>query len=511
MIAPNSTIRLLRSDLELDNSNQLTFSNLSAQTTYFLSKAHVEVEDATYQRKDNVIRFPALIDDIITYNYVMYKNESYSNKWFYAYIESMEYLNDNMTLIKIKTDVFQTWQFDIVYKKSFVEREHVNDDTIGNNTIPENLELGEYVCNDTTADANLTNLVYVIQVTEYINGTVPLATNYGGVYSAGGAYICTSITEVVNIIQALNQLGKGDAVTNVYVIPSSIIVKQEGSSQYDGQSSPVTWNVTISKPNNVNGYTPKNNKLFTSPYMYLTVDNNNGSSNNYQYELWSGSNVTFETSAVPTVGGSIKTVPTNYKGSSRFEQEGLFAGKFPTCGWINDTYTNWLTQNAVNIGIGAVSSGLQVIGGMALMSNPVTAVAGGSSVLNGMLGVASSMGQIYQHDILPNSARGNTNGGDLNTSNNKNTFYYLKMSIRSQYAKIIDDFFTMYGYKVNSLKIPNVTGRRNWNYVKTIGVNLEGAIPQDDVQELKSIFNNGVTFWHNGSNFLDYSQNNDII
>jgi len=38
----------------------------------------------------------------------------------------MEYINDNMTLISITTDVFQTWQFDFTFKQSFVEREMIN-------------------------------------------------------------------------------------------------------------------------------------------------------------------------------------------------------------------------------------------------------------------------------------------------------------------------------------------------------------------------------------------------
>lgn len=53
----------------------------------------------------------------------MYKNSNYSNKWFYAYITRMEYENDGMTNIYITTDVFQTWQFDLNFKESFIERE----------------------------------------------------------------------------------------------------------------------------------------------------------------------------------------------------------------------------------------------------------------------------------------------------------------------------------------------------------------------------------------------------
>lgn len=69
----------------------------------------------------------------------------------------------------------------------------------------------------------------------------------------------------------------------------------------------------------------------------------------------------------------------------------------------------------------------------------------------------------------------------------------------------------MYGYQVNSLKLPNITGRTNWNYVKTLECNIVGSLPESGVEELKEIFNNGVTIWHNPATFLDYSQSNSIV
>ena len=92
-----------------------------------------------------------------------------------------------------------------------------------------------------------------------------------------------------------------------------------------------------------------------------------------------------------------------------------------------------------------------------------------------------------------------------------NKIMYYKMCIREEYAIIIDRYFSMYGYKINQVAIPNITGRTNWNYVKTIGANIEGDIPETDINEIKSLFNNGITLWHNPSTYLDYSQSNGII
>lgn len=130
-LTPDTEIRLLKLPLTIDNKNQLTFANLENQTNYFLGITEcIELEKCSYQRKDNIIRFPAHIDSIIQYDYVMYKNENYGDKWFYAFVIGMEYENDGLTNVAIQTDVFQTWQFDILWKQSFIEREmlSVSDD-----------------------------------------------------------------------------------------------------------------------------------------------------------------------------------------------------------------------------------------------------------------------------------------------------------------------------------------------------------------------------------------------
>jgi hypothetical protein len=139
------------------------------------------------------------------------------------------------------------------------------------------------------------------------------------------------------------------------------------------------------------------------------------------------------------------------------------------------------------------------------LSGNVTGTA--NSLLGGVGGV---MSQIQSAKAHPDQANGNTNTGDLLVGWQR---YFTAdcMSVRSEIAETIDKFFSMFGYKVNTVKTPNITGRRNWNYVKTLGCYIEADIPQEDLQVIKEMFNNGVTFWHNASTFADYNQNNDII
>ena len=121
VITPNTDLYLLKVPLEINDVNQLDFANATAQYNYFNSLPKIAVDDFTYQRKDSTIRFPLPFDEIITYNYCMYRNTEYSDKWFYAFITNMEYVNDNMTNIYLKTDVFQTWIYMLDFKQSFIE------------------------------------------------------------------------------------------------------------------------------------------------------------------------------------------------------------------------------------------------------------------------------------------------------------------------------------------------------------------------------------------------------
>lgn len=123
IITPQTEIRLVKVPLSISNKHQITFANKDAQYNYFNNLPHLIMDGCTYQRKDNRIYYDGKFDDLIQYNYVMYQNNGFSDKWFYAFITNMNYENTETTSIEIATDVFQTWQFDIQYKESFIERE----------------------------------------------------------------------------------------------------------------------------------------------------------------------------------------------------------------------------------------------------------------------------------------------------------------------------------------------------------------------------------------------------
>lgn len=548
-ITPQTDVYLLKVPLEIDNENQLTFSNATAQFNYFNGlTGKLALDNFTYQRKDGVIRVPYCVDDLIHYNYVMYRNEGFSTKWFYAYITGMEFINANTTAVSIKTDVFQTWQFDLSYKQTFVEREHVNDDTIGANTVPEDVETGEYVVNQVqdpsfptdptkTVDKRVVGFsgkCYVINSIYNPKGgsTKYLYTNVNGVPISGGIWVFESPAAMQNAVIKYSNDGRLDSISQVYMLPRTIfddntlvadtlpgVVDPDASLyyQFTGSATSRDYTFTLSKPSKLDGYTPKNNKLFTGQFSFINVTNNTGTTNAYPYEYFSNiNNIQFKVKGSASVGGSSITVPVNYKGVSENVVEGIMQGKFPTLSWSGDSYTNWLTQNAVNIGTGIVGD----IAGAALgaasghylayskASKAITQAGAGVGLFNN---ISSTIGQIYQHSIAPYTSQGNINGGDVLSGDNINTNYAYAMSIKYEFAKKVDDFLSMFGYQVNSVKTPNVTGRTNWNYVKTVGCYIKADIPQDDLQEIKDLFDRGITFWHNPATFRDYSQSNAIV
>ena len=510
-VTPNTELRLLKCNLNLDNNNQLTFSNATAQYNYFNGLTHKTITDISYQRKDSYVRFPEHIDNLIEYNYVMYKNSNYSNKWFYAYVTRMEYENDNCTRVYIKTDVFQTWQFDLTYMESFVEREHVNDDTLGKNTVPEQLETGEYIVNDHLSDAYNNHLTIVYGT----NMDVNLDRTYGNVYNglpSAVTYVhrdqmIGGLGSVAYDLDYLANAGHVDEVKSLFIVPEWILGSSASiSGEVAGSDNPATFDLGISRISSLNGYTPKNKKLLTYPYCYILFTNGSGDSAIYHQELWKLNNhndMVVRVYGVLCPGCSVRAYPVEYNGDGLGIDYGLTLGKFPELNWATDQYTNWLTQNSVNMGIGVASSALSLGIGVAT-ANPI-AIAGGITA------VSQTLAQVHQAEFIPTQIRGSANAGDVNATIYANRFHTYRMTIKSEYAKIIDDFFSMYGYKVNRLKIPNITGRSNWNYVKLINPNIEGYIPQEDLSEIKDLFSNGITLWHTTSHFLDYSQNNSII
>lgn len=551
-ITPSTELYLLKAPLEDDGRNTLTFASKTAQYNYFIGLPKLNEHglssvdanpDFTYQRKDGIIRFPAHIDDLWGYNYVMYKNTNYGNKWFFAFISKMEYVNDNTTFISIKTDVFQTWQFDMNYKASFIEREHANTDVPGDNTIPEGLEIGEPIANGNNLSMPYSyqgDYYIAFQVSELTTELINAAPSgyganqvYGGIFSGLWTFCVPDYASALTVIRHYAYSGKDAAIVSIYYAAPLTAVDSGGARRIplpveDGPFPtgtveayliyPDSYNDAkliaderLSKPTSLNGYTPVNKKLLTYPYSYFIGSNNAGSTYIYHYEDFTTTDCRFQVVGTLCQGMSIKCMPFYYKNLGNdmksLNDYSLTAGKTPTCAWSSDYYLNWVAQNS---GAQEATVGSAIAGALlgSVMSGGLFA---GPALQSGYNAIMGAMIEKERASMVPDQARGNAAAGDVNVSLGVDCFNFKGMCCRAGYALRIDNFFSMYGYKTNRVKIPNITGRRNWNYVKTIGFNFTGDMPQEDADEIRTLFDNGLTLWHNPSTYLDYSQSNPIV
>jgi hypothetical protein len=265
---------------------------------------------------------------------------------------------------------------------------------------------------------------------------------------------------------------------------------------------------------NLNGYQPRNNKLNTYPYRYLYVSNNNGGDVVYKYENWSLAlnKPAFIINGCLTPGCSVRLVPMAYKGVDKNDSEGLNLGKFPSLNWTSDYFTNWLTQNGVNIGVSSVTALGNVIAGAGItaVTGGVGGAVGGSMMLSGVTSLAGTLGDITKGTIIPNQASGNLNAGDVVTASGRNDFHFYDMSIKYEMAEIIDKFFDMYGYKTLKYKLPYTNHRKSYWYTKTINCDVIGSLPNKDIQKIKECYDQGVTFWRSETQMGNYYADNSI-
>lgn len=538
VITPQTNIQLFTTPLTEDQENQLTFTNLAAQNVYFEGLPKFNITECSYQRKDQVIRFPGNVEPLRKYNYCRYKNAAYGNKWLYAFITDMEYVNENMTYIHIKTDVWQTWCFNITLASCFVEREHVSVDAIGMHTIPENLEFGPYVINKTQDFhfSDRVNTLLCLQVTDLpSNAGIQQSQLPKRIYNgmpSGCYYICVQASKYEGIdawISAYNKDGKQDAIIAIFPLPFEFLgvaTIQDAPQLTNNIFSPTfiipsSLSTThfdvaarIDRPTAFQGYVPKNNKLFTNPYCYFYFSTNTGSTIEYHFEDFMGQYGFFNVDGAISPGGEYKVYPTNlmnqatnYDGYSY----GVTLSSLPLGSWNTDFFNNW---KALNFDALQIQNRMEITQSAAQgISQLMNLDIAGAAVTGLTIAdkIALSDNQIKIAQKLPDQARGDTAAQSLTYSLDKSDGTFYVMTIKSEYAEIIDDYFSMYGYKINALKAPNITSRENWNYIKTIGCNIKGELPQDDLEEIKHIFDRGCTFWHNPSTFLQYANDNNII
>ena len=321
-----------------------------------------------------------------------------------------------------------------------------------------------------------------------------------------------------NFVDEYSKSGKGDAIVSIYMFPLDLIGVTSESPSSGWVNIAGVRDIMSRKLENVfaplDGYTPKNNKMYAYPYRTLNVCSPGSSEKEYRYEYF---DTNFLENNGPfnlfsALGGSapVVAIPRAYKGLNVNYDETITTSAYPTCSWINDTFKNWYAQNQMGINFNAIVDG---IGGVLGVASGI-GTGNWDSAVQSAVGAVSSVGNalisVEQHKIIPDSARGNTGYASAFYNNGYFDFVYFPKCIRYEFAKRIDDYFTMYGYKTLQTKVPNLYGRRSWNFVKCTEANLIDSIPVVAHNRIKQAFETGVTFWHT-NDIKNYALDNSII
>lgn len=558
-IVPTGQLKILRNvPVDADYQNTIYFGNgeNARQASVFAGYAKFTFDDHSYQRVTvNKIRVGVNAERLYDCNYLMFQNSVGfgSYMWFYAFIDSVTYINNSVSEIEYTIDSLQTYLTYIDFNMCFIDRQHTPTDNVGDNIVPEGLELGEQVFNnygfgsdfhDSNNDVpwSVTGGIYLsVQtpptnvdmcvVVSMVDTSSSSANLVDGVFSGTKlvAYPCTpnGINNLVTLVTQHYQ--DPDTIQAMYMCPrravsSSLLPDSGYIVPYGSKGFHSTFSGTpIAGNETLDGYLPINKKMYTYPYNYLHVDNANGSSLALRYEYFTkvnnvrtpkvaiGCNLTYPLQVILN--------PIDYKGSADVLQtETLTINGYPMCSWNVDTFKAWVSQNAVPIIIQAAGGALQsAVRGRILQPNlqnymPMRqeeTFLGRTGAVKSLIGsVTGALSEGYSAAIASDMVKGNFTNKGANFALGQMHFHFGRVSVQHEYAKMLDDYFSRYGYAIKKLQVPNLNARPEFTYIKTIGCTINGSVPADDERNICNIMDNGITFWNNPANVGQYGLNN---
>ena len=153
---------------------------------------------------------------------------------------------------------------------------------------------------------------------------------------------------------------------------------------------------------------------------------------------------------------------------------------------------------------GAMNTASGVAGIAGSLASPVGTASGvANGVVNTVQGAGNAVLQLQSinaqikdiSNVPPSIAKMGSNIA-FDYGNNYEGYNIVFKQIKPEYQKKLSDFWHAYGYKVNELKVPNFHTRLSWNYVQTLNCRILADLNNEDLAELKAIFDNGITLWH---------------
>lgn len=550
-VIPNSTVILLENvSLSPDyNEGTVSYVNTTAQYNDMIAHKLLEWDRCTYVGKDKqrgTIRLESTLGTLMQKaTYMMFKNTNYENKWFYAFVTNVEWINNVTWEVSYELDVMQTYAFDYSYNECFIDRMHSFTDDVGDNIIDEGLETGEYIANYTDDIDDFNLCTPVVCTTLWLDGTqvdpsageIDPYSEVDGVSIGGFLWKLDTAERMQTFFK--NASENPDGVIDFYMVP-----KEFTGTVQQITGKPTEKEKIVQKPQthgSLYGYVPRNKKLYTYPYCYLRATDLSGNSCNYRYELFDGSTCVFNyiSTRLPNPEGF--AYPENYANIERNFDEGISINDFPKGSYVTDTYKAWLAQTANTRTLQQLGLGASIIGGVALgvgagaTAGTLASYGAGATLAGetfsetisssgrlgsamhtgtklsggGIAGTLAMMAKQEDHKVNSQRAVGNKSTSAMSTMGN-HMIQLQSMCVQTQYARAIDSYFDKYGYKLNAISTPNQRIRPHWTYVKTVGCNVKASLPASIVAQINAIHDAGITFWKTLDEIGNYSLDNRV-
>lgn len=569
-IAPNSEIYLYN-NIEFDNSynDTMWFNNATEQNTYFTTnkepKYSFTAQQYTRTARDK-IRVDKLADNLYDINYMRFRNrrlsmDASSDKWFYAFITDVIYINERVTELTFEIDVMQTYLFDIIIEDSFVVRQHATSDNMFENLMREDLDCGDYYDVVNSADINegeagrasssvlKKNPDKFLIMTSKVQAPgifwdkleIPAASIINNIPNTLGLKTynmdANGLSQYMSYVagSSLNNRFDGDNLINAFCYPSELdAIIPDGAIINNGpettlpliaEAQSVSGTLTPpAMPLTFGGYTPHNYKLYAYPYNLLCLSNYQGDTMEYKYEqfphLNGVPNVQFITRGTLLPEPMYLCAPENYRGMPIDFDSAIPLTNYPTMPLTKDGFISWESQNRNSLLINALGI-IPMAGGTLMMSSLADGFAKSMMMYSAASGIYkglfNTLGSYMDAERMPNSIAGRFAGSGIIGGIYRFQFVVEQLQIKPEYARAIDTYFDMYGYRMNRVMPVNRSSRPLWNYVQTSKCALRNShtnlTPIDGadssvLSKVQQIYDKGITFWKNvvGLNIGDYSR-----
>lgn len=566
-VVPSAVLKLYCVPWNNFYHDTVIFKNKTEQATYHNNLYNDSISKYTFSQMrkfrigENIV-IKGEIEDIQKCNYLSYNSNGFV---YYAFVNSVNWINENLISISYDIDVLQTYMFNCLIDEStgkskisecLVEREHVSNDAYFANLEPENIKVNGTYC------------VKRLNIFEYLNspiGTISPSTDnktawvylvfaknknldkpqsdtayYSPVEDIG--YIKSAIAIYIVERDSLN-LFLQSIYDNNRDINSIIAICPIPRDFFDVDSKtnklklknfknalPLSFTLpTMLKTGNIS---VKNKKCYNSEFLKMTVLNtSNGNSEININDLQRAGNqqgslrVNLKIYLSPSPYGAFVITDSDidsWISENTFTNSGTLvtSAQLPAIPIISDTYENWVRTRSEAVNLALVSSTIQtLLSGLGAVAGIATgnAVAGVGLGISAVKAGAGLVENVLSKNIEEKTAKTSSNN-IICVSSNGFDIYNCNFPIivitvpNKEDMKRVDDYFQAFGYKINQIKKPDIFTRKKWNFLKTNNSKVIGDCPHAYSQRIDEILNSGIRFHHGEFHeIIDSSVDNDII